>query len=74
MFYGCRNFNSDLSNWDVSKVQDMSYMFYECKNFNSDLSKWDVSTVKKKFGKIGMNYMFDRCTSLKKIPSWYEKS
>ncbi len=45
MFYGCTNFNSDLSKWDVSRVEDMGYMFYNCTNFNSDLSKWDVSRV-----------------------------
>ena len=68
MFYNCKTFNSDLSKWDVSSVKDMRGMFAECKNFNSDLSKWDVSNV------IDMIWMFDGCKSLKKIPSWYEKS
>ena len=27
MFYGAYAFNQDISNWDVSKVTDMSIMF-----------------------------------------------
>ena len=46
MFYGCKAFNQDISNWDVSNVTDMSCMFYMCKAFNQDISKWDVSNVK----------------------------
>ena len=45
MFYYATNFESDLSNWDVSNVLDISYMFYCAKKFNSDLSKWNVSKV-----------------------------
>ena len=37
--------NPDISQWDVSNVENMGVMFYECKNFNQDLSKWDVSNV-----------------------------
>ena len=40
-------FNSDLSNWDVSKVTDMQAMFQKTWAFNQDLSKWDVSRVSK---------------------------
>ncbi len=39
-----RNFNGDISSWDVSNVRDMSYMFYQSK-FNGDISGWDVSSV-----------------------------
>jgi len=45
MFKECENFNSDLSNWDVSNGKYFSYMFYKCRYFNSDLSNWDVSNV-----------------------------
>ena len=65
MFKGCINFNSDLSNWDVSNVKSMAFMFKGCENFNCDLSKWNVSIVKNMAG------MFDGCKSLKQIPSWY---
>ena len=67
MFEDCKNFNSDLSKWDVSSVENMFNMFYDCENFNSDLSKWDVSSVK------NMQYMFYNCKSLKQIPSWYKE-
>jgi surface protein len=40
-----RSFNSDISNWDVSKVQDMSGMFSGASSFNQDISRWDTSRV-----------------------------
>ena len=30
MFWGCENFNSDLSKWNVSNVEDMEGMFDRC--------------------------------------------
>ena len=30
MFCDCKAFNQDISNWNVSKVKDMSYMFDSC--------------------------------------------
>jgi len=45
MFYRARaKFNSDISNWNVSSVTDMSVMFGSSK-FNGDISNWDVSSV-----------------------------
>ena len=49
--------NIDISKWDVSNAENMSYMFWGCENFNSDLSKWDVSKVS------DMYSMFDNCTN-----------
>jgi surface protein len=46
MFYGCEEFNSDLSKWDVSKGTDFSEMFRECYSFKANLSKWDVRRAK----------------------------
>ena len=40
------NFNGNVSNWDVSNVDNMSGMFYECNSFNQDISNWNVSNVK----------------------------
>ena len=57
MFSNAILLNSDLSNWDVSKVTDMSYMFSDTMSFNYDLSKWDVSKV------TDMNNMFNRASS-----------
>ena len=45
-------FNGDISNWDVSNVEDMDYIFCYNSKFNGDISNWDVSNVKR------MNYMF----------------
>lgn len=45
MFYFTINFNSDISNWDVSNITDMSYMFYYDQKFNADISSWNVSNV-----------------------------
>ena len=39
-----RDFNGDISQWDVSNVENMAFMFYNS-NFNGDISKWDVSNV-----------------------------
>ena len=47
--------NINISEWDVSNVENMKYMFYECTNFNSDLSNWDVSNVE------NMRSMFYDC-------------
>uniref|UniRef100_A0A6C0B8U1 BspA family leucine-rich repeat surface protein n=1 Tax=viral metagenome TaxID=1070528 RepID=A0A6C0B8U1_9ZZZZ len=66
MFKNCSLFNSDLSQWDVSSVQNMSYMFYGCTNFTgvsmriidgtihmSHIGGWDTQSVTK------MAHMFE---------------
>jgi surface protein len=45
MFFECKKFTANLSNWDVTKGLYFNCMFYECKLFNADLSKWDVSNA-----------------------------
>ena len=47
------HFNGDISEWDVSNVEDMGAMFSDSK-FNGDISKWDVSNV------TNMEYMFNK--------------
>ena len=51
-------FNPDVTNWNVSKVTNMTYMFYNCYGaaFNPDVSNWNVSKV------TSMNYMFRYCS------------
>ena len=70
MFYSCEQLKSvgDLSNWDVSKVEDMTSMFENCKQLKSvgDLSKWNVSNVKR------IDFMFDN-SGITNIPKWYKK-
>ena len=45
MFRESEAFNQDISNWDVSKVTDMSHMFREATSFNQNLSGWCVSPI-----------------------------
>ena len=59
------DFNGDISKWDVSNVEDMSFMFLSCKKFNCDISNWDVSNVN------DMSYMFFGCADFNQdISKW----
>ena len=40
-----KNGNFDISNWDVSNVENMGFMFGKS-NFDGDISDWDVYKVK----------------------------
>ena len=53
----------NISDWDVSNVEDMNSMFYRCKQLKSvgDLSDWDVSNVE------NMHHMFYNCKQLKSV-------
>ena len=44
LFYNSR-YNYNISEWDVSNVNDMSSMFENAEKFNGDISHWDVSHV-----------------------------
>ena len=61
LFRNLDPYNIDISEWDVSNVEDMEYMFFGCEKFNSDLSRWDVSNVE------NMGYMFGNCINLSLI-------
>ena len=41
MFYDSE-FNGDISKWDVSNVEDMSFMFANSK-FNGNISMWKIN-------------------------------
>lgn len=45
MFQGAASFTGDLSNWDVSTIEDMNNMFQDAAAFNSNLNNWDVGNV-----------------------------
>ena len=49
------DFNGDISNWNTSNVNDMSFIFYDCESFNQDISQWNVSNV------IDMYAVFSGC-------------
>jgi surface protein len=57
------SFNGNISKWDMSNVEDTSYMFYKSE-FNGDISNWDVSNVK------DMNMMFMRTNLNCNISKW----
>ena len=40
-----RDFNENISNWNVSNVTNMMHMFYYSSAFNQPIDKWDVSNV-----------------------------
>jgi len=65
MFSGCNNIKYIyFSNFNTSKVKNMSFMFYGCESLNSlpDISKWITSNVN------NMSYMFSGCESLNSLP------
>ena len=43
MFENCKNFNQDISGWNVGNGPGFSSMFYNAQAFNQDLSSWDMS-------------------------------
>jgi len=45
MFWLAGNFNQDISEWDVSIVNDMGGMFNNANKFNQTISKWNVTNV-----------------------------
>jgi surface protein len=52
-------FNEDISEWDVSNVENMSCMFANCRGFNQNLNKWDVSKVKYMYQMFWGCYVFN---------------
>jgi surface protein len=63
MFYDVKTYIGDVSNWDVSKVTNMTCIFCGCSN-PGDLSKWDMSKV------IDMSYMFTDCSNIPDLSKW----
>lgn len=47
--------DTNIEQWDTSRIVDMSQCFNNCGKMNLDLSRWDVSSVK------DMNNMFCAC-------------
>ena len=64
IFYYKRNFNGDISHWDVSSVKNMYRMFYTAESFNQDISHWDVSST------TNMGYIFSKTPFNQDISKW----
>ena len=59
------NFNSDISNWDVSSGTNFRAMFYGADAFNQDIGSWDVSSG------TDFTRMFNNASAFNKdIGSW----
>ncbi len=54
------SFNQDISNWDVSNVNDMSSMFFDAISFNQDIGNWDVSNVNNMGAMFFQAYSFNQ--------------
>lgn len=63
-FENCRSLKHiNISNWDVQKMKDMSYMFYNCINLETigDISNWELNSIK------DISSIFQNCTKLHDI-------
>lgn len=58
----------DISDWDVSNIDDMSYLFDGHSEFQGDLSKWNVSNV------TNMKQMFAYCSKFQSDLSKWDVS
>ena len=65
MFVGTANFNSNISNWNTSKVTSMTDMFAGASAFNQDISGWVTSQV------TNMSSMFNSASAFNQdIGGW----
>ena len=62
MFQGAKSFKSDLKEWNVEKVTDMSFMFYQASSFKSDLSGWSTGNCTNMFNMFRGATSFNRDT------------
>ncbi|MDA9361262.1 BspA family leucine-rich repeat surface protein [Flavobacteriaceae bacterium] len=49
-FFNDNSFNSDISFWDTSNVNDMQLMFTGASTFNQNIGGWDTSSVSSTLG------------------------
>jgi len=48
-----------IGDWDVSGVQDLSYLFYQKSNFKADISKWNVANATDMEGMFAYAHSFN---------------
>jgi len=63
MFYGCKEFNQDLDNWNLNSLKQCTKMFYECKSYSYPLFKWTNYNI------ILTTQIFDRAINKKSFTS-----
>jgi surface protein len=60
-----KNFNEDITKWDISNVTNMDGMFFGASSFNQEIGEWNVSNVK------SMGFMFATASSFdREIGEW----
>jgi surface protein len=62
IFWGVKDFNQNINNWDVYQVTEMLGLFRYAETFNQSLDSWDVSNVG---SHDGLFTMFDGAKSFK---------
>ena len=69
MFNQASSFYGNISSWNTSAVNDMSWMFYGASSFNQEgVSKWDISAVS------DMRYMLNGAKSFNQdLCVWKDK-
>ena len=65
MFYGCEDFNQDISSWNIASSANLDRMFDGAKSFNQDISSWNMYKVTSAVGMFVGASAFD-----KDISSW----
>jgi hypothetical protein len=68
MFDGATAFNRDISEWDVSGVEDMKRMFLDASSFNQDISTWCVPNISYKPFEFDANAGFEGNSTIQ--PQW----
>merc|ERR1711966_574388 len=67
---GATSFNSDISQWNTSKVTRLENTFYNATSFNSDISQWDVSSVTNMNSVFRFASALDMCNKNSIYDSW----
>jgi surface protein len=60
MFPVGRDFNADISRWDVSSVTTMKNMFKDADAFNQDIGAWNTSSVTTMYGMFTYTAAFNQ--------------
>ncbi len=56
MFFGCTNFNGNISSWDVSNVTNMAFTFVSS-GFNQNIGAWNITNVTNMTNMFGSSNM-----------------
>ncbi|MFY7965875.1 MAG: BspA family leucine-rich repeat surface protein, partial [Chitinophagaceae bacterium] len=64
-FWSCLRFNSDISAWNITNIEDMSYLFYGTYTlYNQPIGNWNTANV------TNMSCMFQHSNFNESIANW----